>query len=205
MSTSIPTDDLQTALGSDPDIERLFDNIQAILPAVTLTLIRLTAWNAIEEFALRSLYFREQVQWTMPIGVSTVDFNPYSSDMAVCWVLNQKGLYEWRVKPPSTLVDLRQPTTVRTGEALLALKPLSLDSELPPGFWSSWFETLLDGTLFRLYGQPAKPWSSPPLAQYHGTRFRMGMNRARDIVNRGHSGQQPYWRFPLFATGRRKN
>jgi hypothetical protein len=205
MSTSIPSDDMSTSLGSDPDIYRLLDNIQTILPAITPALIKMMAWNAIEEFSLRSTYFREQVQWSMPIGVAEVDFNPFSSDMSVCWVLNQCGLYKWRVRSPATLVDLYQPTTARTGEALLALKPRSFDSNLPPGFWSTWFETILDGTLFRLYGQPGKPWSSPQLAQYHGTRFRQGMSRARDIVNRGGSGQAPSWYFPLFARGRRKN
>jgi hypothetical protein len=207
MSTTItPVDDMQTSIGSDPDIERIYDNVQATMPAITLPLIKIALWNTIEEFAIRSTYFRDpKVYWTMGIGVSSVSFNPYSADMLVCWVTEQNGLPQWRVDAPSTLIDLMDPTAVRTGWATLVLKPVSLDSNIPSELWSTWFETVLDGTLFRLYGLPAKPWSSPQLAQYHGTRFRMGMNRARDISNRANSNQQGSWSFPYFGKGRRKN
>jgi hypothetical protein len=64
---------------------------------------------------------------------------------------------------------------------------------------------MLDGTLGRLYGMPSKPWTSTQLATYHGTRFRQGMNRARDIAERLHSHQQsPRRAYPYFARGRRK-
>lgn len=204
-STVTPTDDLQTTLGSQPDIERVYDNVLAIVPAVTFPLVKLALWNAIEEFALRSTYFRETVYWTMGIGVATVDFNPFSAAMSVCWVLSQKGLYRWQIAPPAALVDLVSPqTAVRTGEAIVALKPVSLEADLPAHMWTQWFETILDGTLGRLYALPAKPWSNGPLAQYHGTRFRQGLNRARDIAARGYSNQQPNWSFPYAASGRRK-
>jgi len=104
------------------------------------------------------------------------------------------------------LVDRQEPNAARSGWALLALKPTSFDTDLPQEMWSNWFETLLDGTMFRLYGMPAKPWSSPQNAQYHGTRFRQGINRARDIAERQHSNQQsPFRAYPYFAHGRRKN
>jgi hypothetical protein len=204
--TLTPTSDQQTSLGSSPDVERLFDNVQSVLPAITLPVIKIAAWNCIEEFAIRSTYFRDTVSWNMAIGVRDVDFNPYSADMQVCWVLAQHGLTRWQVAPPARLVDFYEPTAARSGSALLALKPVSFDVDLPQEMWSTWFETILDGTLFRLYGMPAKPWSSPQLSQYHGSRFRMGINRARDIAERLHSNQQsPFRAFPYFARGRRKN
>jgi hypothetical protein len=206
MSESVtPSDDGQTFLGANPDVERLYDNIQATLPSITLPLLKLAAWNAIEEFAIRSTYFRDEVSWQMGPGVNQVDFNPYSAEFTVCWVLAQSGLFQWRVAPPAQLKDLVTPvsTLARQGKAILALKPLSFEVELPPEMWSNWFETILDGTLFRLYGQPGKPWSAPSLATYHGTRFRQGMMRARDISNRAFSNQQgPQVRFPYFARGR---
>jgi hypothetical protein len=203
-TTPIPADDLRTTFGANPDIERLYDHVQAILPGVTLSLLQMMAWGAIEEFAIRSTYFREQVSWSMAIGVSTVNFNPHSADMQVCWVLGQDGLWQWQVNPPGELVDLRTPTTARTGTALLALKPTSFDANLPNEMWTNWFETILDGTLFRLFGMPGKPWASPQLAQYHGARFRQGINRARDVATRNWSNQQAPWTFPYFAAGRRK-
>lgn len=204
-ATVTPTDDLSATLGDNPDITRVCDNILAVVPAVTLPLIQLELFNAIEEFAVRGTYFRETVYWNMAIGVSSIDFNPFSADMSVCWVLSQTGLYRWRINPPAEMIDLTEPpTTLRTGSAIVALKPRSLDSNLPPHMWTQWFETILDGTKGRLYAQPAKPWSNPQLAQYHGARFRMGFNRARDIAARAYSNQQPNWAFPYFAAGRRK-
>lgn len=204
MVTVTPTDDLQTSLGSQPDLERLYDNVQLVVPQATLSLIKVAAWNTLEEFALRSTYFRDEVFWTMAIGVTTVDFNPYSADMSVCWVLSQCGLVRWRANAAATLIDLAQPLAVRTGRALLALKPVSFDVNFPPELWTNWFETILDGTLFRLFGQGLKPWSNTQMATYHGTRYRQGINRARDIANRAFSNQQPPWAFPYFAAGRRK-
>jgi hypothetical protein len=208
--TITPADDMSSVLGSNPDVQRIYDNVLAVMPAVTLPIVQLALWNAVEEFAVRSTYFRAKVYWEMAIGVSTVDFNPHSAAMLVVWVLEQHGLTDFVVRPPATLVDRQVPLAARTGWAILALKPTSFDvvkqKGALPELWSTWFETMLDGVLFRLYGQPAKPWSSPQLATYHGTRFRQGMNRARDIAERLHSDQQSRRRrFPYFAMGRRKN
>ncbi len=207
-ATVTPSDDEGTLLGSNPDVDRVMDNVLLTLPAATEPLIKVALWNTIEEFAIRSTYFRQRVSWVMGISVPTVDFNPYDAEMTVVWVLEVTGLTHYRVQPPARLIDLQRPMTARDGTALLVLKPVSFECLCGcslPELWSTWFETILDGTLFRLYGMPAKPWSSPQLSQYHGTRFRQGLNRARDIANRLHTDQQYYWRYPLFARGRRKN
>jgi hypothetical protein len=203
-ATVTPQGDLDTLIGANPDVNRVIENVLAVVPAVTPTNTRLCLFNALEEFALRGVYFRETVNWTMAIGVTSVDFNPFSADMSVCWILQQTGLYRWIINPPAEMVDLNPPTMVRTGEAIVALKPRALDVNFPPHLWTQWFETILDGTLGRLYAQPAKPWSNPQLAQYHGSRFRMGFNRARDIAARGYSNQHHTWAFPVVARGRRK-
>lgn len=192
-----------------PDVERLYDNIQTTLPAITLPVIELELWNTVQEFCIRSTYFRSRLHWQMGAGTSTVDFNPFSHDMVVVWVLYAHGLTHWEINPPAQLVDFLPPTAKRSGWAQVALRPARFDAcklGTMPELFTTWFETMLDGTIFRLYGMPAKPWSSPQLAQYHGTRFRQGLNRARDIAERLHSHQQsPSRAFPYFARGRRKN
>lgn len=211
MSTTVtPSDDMHTMLGANPDVQRIYDNVLAILPAATLPVVQLALWNAIEEFAIRSTYFRHKAYWQMAPGVYTVDFNPLSASQIVVWVIEQHGLWQWEIRPPATLVDLQTPNAARSGWAVLVWRPASFDAVKRlgafPELWSTWFETILDGTLFRLYGQPIKPWSSPQLAQYHGQRFRQGLNRARDVAERLHSDQQsPRNVFPYFARGRRKN
>jgi hypothetical protein len=192
-----------------PDVERLYDNVQILLPAITLPVINLELWNTVQEFCIRSTYFRSLIHWQMAPGVSSVDFNPFSASMMVVWVLWQHGLTNWQVNPPAQLVDFLKPTGGRTGEAMVALRPISFDEvklNAMPELFTTWYETMLDGVLGRLYAAPAKPWSAPPLAQYHGSRFRMGINRARDIAERLHSNQQsPRRAYPYFAHGRRKN
>jgi hypothetical protein len=193
---------------TSPDIERLYDNVQTMLPGVTLPVLELELWNTVSEFCIRSTYFRALIYWQMAIGTSSVNFNPFSADMVVVWVLWQNGLTHWGINPPAELTDFMAPNAARNGAAVVALRPTKFDvlklGALPELF-TTWFETMLDGVLFRLYGMPAKPWSSDKLATYHGTRFRQGINRARDIAERLHSHQQaPSRMYPYFARGRRK-
>jgi hypothetical protein len=197
-----------SATTTAPDVERLYDNIQTLLPAITLPVIEMLLWSAVQEFCIRSTYFRSKVYWSMAPGVSTVDFNPFDVNTVVVWVLHVEGLTDWEINPPAMLVDFAPPTASRQGFAIVALRPHTFDEvklNALPELFTTWFETMLDGTLARLYAMPAKPWSAPSLAQYHGQRFRQGLNRARDIAERLHSQQQSRRRnYPYFAAGRRK-
>jgi hypothetical protein len=220
MATATPIYDLTIATGPSPDIQRLYDNVQAVVPAVSLPVITLQTWNAIEEFYLRSTLRREEVLWTMGSGVDEVDFNPFDADWLVAWILDVGPAYgvssaanttsvsgrDLRIDPPSLLRDIHNPvpTTQRQGSALLALKPVSLDIEFPPMLWMQWFDVILDGVLFRLYGMPSKPYSSTQLATYHGTRFRGGIRRARDYAQRQYTDGGGRWCFPYFSRGHRK-
>ena len=205
--TTTPTADTSTFLGSNPGLDRLYDNVMAVVPAVGFTLVKMMAWNTIEEFYLRSTAKRETVYWEMAIGVSSVDFNPFDATWLVAWILEYTDLFRARIVMPGLLIDTQQPATLRKGSALLALKPVSFSTNLPLELFEQWFETILDGTLFRLYATPAKPYSSPQLAAYHGGRYRGGVSRARAIAQGGYT-DGGRWSFPQaqgFALGKRKN
>lgn len=206
MVTTTPTSDLSTFLSEDPSLERLYDNVQAEVPAVGLSLIKMAAWNTVEEFFLRSTCRRERVAWQMPSGVAAVDFNPFDADWLVAWILTYDGLTYGKIEPPGLLRDVQYPASasLRSGWAWLALKPSSFTADFGDLIWQQWFETILAGTLFRLYRQPAKPWSSPQLAIAAGREFRAGVNRARAIADKNYT-DGANWRFPYFAAGRRKN
>lgn len=207
MVTTTPTADTNSFLGSDSTVARLYDNVQAQVPAIGLTLIKLEAWNVIEEFYLRSTARRETVYWNMASGVYSIDFNPFDENWLVCWILAFTGLTNAKIEPPSVLKDLSypHPTDLRTGQALVALKPVSFVSDLGSVHWQQWFEAILDGTLHRLYRQPAKPWSSPQLALFHGRRYMAGINRARAAADHSFTDGGGRWSYPYFAGGRRKN
>lgn len=204
--TTIPVSDQTTSLGPNPDIERLYDNVQAIVPGVQLPLLQIEAWNVIEDFYIRSTVRRREVFWEMASGVPEVGFNPYDAEWLVAWVLGVTGLIAFRIDPPATLYDLRPTASLRKGTALLALKPVAFT--VSPGgseLWSTWFETVLNGVLYRLYRTPAKPYSSPQLAQFHGHSYRAGCAQARAAADMSFTDGGGRWRVPYFANGRRKN
>lgn len=206
--TTTPTYDNDGYLGDDPNLTRLLDNVQSVVPGAILSQVNLAAWNAIEEFYLRSTVRRELLQWQMQPGVQQIDFNPYDAEWLVSWVLAVTGLASYRIEAPGTLIDRNFPYERRYGSVLLALKPVSFKSLPASELWVQWFETILAGTLFKLFEQPAKPWSSLPLAQIHGKRFRLGIMRARGIAQQNFTSNGSSWVFPRsqgFANGRRKN
>jgi hypothetical protein len=204
---AVPVYDEQNYLGENPGLARLYDNIQATVPGVLLPIVKIVVWNAIEEFYWRSTWRREWLNWTMPPGVLCVDFNPFDGNWVVCWVLDIYGLSDYMVRPPAEIIDTRSPPIdgTREGKALVALKPVSLDADFDPLLFMNWFETILDGALYRLYLQPAKPYSSPQLAGAHAKQFRVGCQRARAVAQMQYTNGPGRWGFPYFASGRRKS
>jgi hypothetical protein len=190
--------------GLNSQAARVYDNVQAKLPAVQLPVIQMELWNVVQEFCRLSSYFRVEVNFFMQPGQQMVDFNPYSSDMSVYQVLDVKYLPSYRVEPPAMLINTGSVLTVTQGWALLALKPTEFGT-LPPILFDLWFEAMLNGTLARLFAQPQKPYTNPQLAETHMRIFRAEVRRAKDQAERYNSGQQPTWCFPYFARGQRKN
>lgn len=203
--TPTPTSNLASFLGSDPGLNRLYDNVQAVVPSVILSLVKMAAWNTIEEFYIRSTSKRERVSFSLAVGVQSIDFDPYDETWLVSWVLGVDGIRDFKIDLPGKLIAWDLPSQVRTGVALLALKPVNFSVIFPPELWSQFFETILDGTLGRLYGMPAKPWSSPQLATYHMKRYWGGIGAAKAMAQNAFGGSAGRWNFPGFANGRRKN
>jgi hypothetical protein len=206
--TVTPSYSLNASLGYNPGLARLYDNVQAIVPAVDLPLIQMMAWNVIQDFYQQSTAKREIVFWQMAPGVSQLDFNPFDANWLVAWVMNVTGLTKFKIDMPATITDLHNPSGPRHGEVTLALVPVNFNADLPPELFSQWFETILDGVLFRLYSTPTKPYSSPQLAIYHGKRYRKGIAQAKGVAQHGFTSGGGIWQFPhaqSYATGRRKN
>ncbi len=192
----------QTATGG---LDRIYDAIEAVMPGVLHPVVQLVVWDALEEFCSRSTYWRELLNWEMAIGETQLDLNPVDTNIRVHWVLNVCGLGScFRIKPTSILVDTSSGVhtpgdTVRSGTAWVVCKPSRLSAEMP-AWVDDWSEGLRDGALYRLYMQPAKPYSSLPMAQFHGKRFRTQIQLARVEAKKLCEGDAP--RFPYFARGR---
>jgi hypothetical protein len=218
--TVAPVYDDNAYLGEDPQLERLYDNVQAMVPGVLLPVVKMAAWNTIEEFYIRSTWRREWVEWCLPPGVNEVDFNPYDGDWLVAWVLDfgssnhgmDRGFFSYgsivrmMVKPPARLIAVDcSPNAERRGWALLALKPVNFNTEFDPLLFQQWFETILDGILYRLMVQPAKPYSNAQMAQFHAKMWKAGCNRARVVATKDYTNGPGRWAFPYFSAGRAKN
>lgn len=208
--TTTPTSPSTTYLGIDPGLNRLLDNIQVEVPAITQSVIQMMAWNAIEDFYMRSGWRRQMIYWTMATGVSQLDFNPFDENYLVSFILDVSGLHRYNVVPLGLLVDLDPPGATRTGQVLASLKPNSFAAATTAGvcpeLWSMWFDTIKAGTLGRIYAMPSKPYSSPQLAVTYTKEFRAGVARARGMADANFNGAQGgRWSFPNFANGRRKN
>lgn len=191
-------------LGAYPDVDRLFDNVQALVQQVDLPLVKMMAWNAIEDFCIRSSVRRELLNWSMPIGTSQIDFDPYDETSRVAWVLQVTGLTHYMVKPPGLVLDLEFPSAVRSGTVTLALAPMEFGVDYPGYFWSQFFETILAGTVARLFSMPQRPFSNPQLMQFYWRRFNAGVAKAYAEADKGWTDGPGRWHFPYFAFGRRK-
>lgn len=204
--------DTSTYLGASPGVEKLQDNIQVLIAGAALPLVNLVIANALDEFHSRSTYKRQLVWWTMGPGVTEVDLSPFDGNYQVAHVLDVCGLSTYQINPLGQLVDLGgYPTGTRKGSALLALKPLSFAAitgagNIAPELWSEHFETLLAGTLGRLYAIPSRPWTDAKMAEFHMRTWRMGIQRARAGASDPHMNGSgaARWGFPYFARGRRR-
>jgi hypothetical protein len=201
---SDPCDEQPEFLSVASDIDRLLDNIQGVMPGLTTDMTTLVAWNTIEDFYQRSTLRREHVYWRLPPGVVTLDFDPYDSNWRVCRFIAFIGLSSAKFTPPGRVRDLAYPVPEdeRDGQAILALKPSSIRTELPYDIWTQWFETLLAGALYRLYLQPGKPYSDPQAARLYAAIYRAGVASARAQAQAHNLTGGSSWRYPYFAQGR---
>lgn len=192
----------QLALGG---LNRVYDAIEGVVPAVQHTSVQQALWDTIEEFCLQSTYFRQQVVWQMAPNQNQVDLNPIDASTVAFLIIDVSGILSWAAQPLAILVDMGFISQYRTGYAWVACKPPSLTATLPPELTGRWFEAMKNGTLMRLYSHPAKPYSSPKLAEEHGRAFRTLIREARDLAQRFNTGGRQPFVFPYFATGVRKN
>lgn len=198
--TNIAAGDYYT---STPDITRILDKVQSTMPGLTTDMASMVTWTTIEDFYIKSTYRREHVYWELCPGETILDFDPYDADWRVCRFLELSGLFTWKIIPPGRVIDLTSPTPtgVRNGEALLALKPDNINVDLPYDVMTTYWEGIMSGVLYRLFMQPAKPYSDLNAAQIHGRLYRSCIASARGDAQAWHVRDGSSWQYPYFATG----
>lgn len=97
----------------------------------------------------------------------------------------------------STIPSESLTSAIDVWAALRPINPVTLNDMtiLTNDFW----EVIFDGVLGRMFTQKDKPYSSTTDALYHLQRYRNGTRKARDIANRGFTGNAQNWTFPSFG------
>ena len=186
-------------LSGEGGLDRIYDAIEAILPGVQHPIVQMELWNAIEDFCTRTTSWRLNVGWAMAGGVNTVNLSPLDDAVAVAHVLELHGFLRIRVRPPATLIDPGDTRLARAGSVTVAAKPRRLAEEIVPAFLADeWSEELRDGTLYRLFMHPFKPYTSPQLAGLYSKKWRYALSRATAQAKQ--QACRPH--FPYFAWGR---
>jgi hypothetical protein len=201
--TDIVCSETSAFFRSANDVTRIIDYALAALPGVTFDMVSLMTWATIEDFYIKSAYRREHVYWQLDPNEVRLDFDPYDNDWRVCRFMGFNGLSRPKFTPPGMIVDLTYPIpdTTRNGEALLALKPESIQTELPYDIWTTYWETLYNGCMSRLYMQPGKPYTDIQAAISYGKFYRTGIASARAEAQAGHLRETQSWCYPYFANG----
>ena len=80
----------------------------------------------------------------------------------------------------------------------VALTPKQSVTHLPRIAATHFYDAILDGATGRLLSQPAKPYTSPKLAEYHLNRFRAAIGKYAAQGKSGFTGAAS-WTFPRFG------
>lgn len=185
--------------------QRLLNNIRVHAPGALDNVIKLELFNVCDEFFVETNMWAEDVPFTASPGIKEYLFEnegasrvhrleyvkPASEDRFVQATLLEGGR-----------VVLRDDVNVAT--AMIARLILSVrdpvDGEDMPQFptWimQRYFHLLVEGTVARLMGQPAKPYSNERLSVYHARKFRNMMAVARGDARKVNIYDGQRWRFP---------
>jgi len=182
-------------------LDRIYDGIESVLPGVMHTVVQMALFDTIEEFCMRSTYWRGLFAWSMEPGQTTLDLNPPGASPLVRWVLEVRGLRCHRIAPTAVLIDTSgtlDTSVARSGTVWAACTPTQLENL--PDWINDWTEGLRAGALFRLYSHPKKPYSDARQAPSYGKLFRSQIQLAK--VEAQKLCSRDAWHFPYFARGR---
>ncbi len=186
---------------------RLLDNLRIRLPGALDGLIKLELFNVIDEFCRTTDANRREIETTLTAGVNVYDIRPADAEIVMALQVAHKTL-----SVRSAVYDAGFMTLTTTPTAEDATEPLVTQVSVAPLYgignpelWLSdelyqkWFNWLLDGVLWRMMSQAAKPYSSERMALYHSRRFRNGMAIARTQAGVENTPNASAWAFPAFA------
>jgi hypothetical protein len=92
-------------------------------------------------------------------------------------------------------------TTPQHLTVLCALRPKMSVTQVPKIAVTDFYEAIMNGALYRLLNQPAKPYSNPTLAAYFENKFRKDIGVYAGKAKKGFNNAAS-WSFPYFGSAR---
>lgn len=207
-------------------VDRLMQTLRVHVPGVTEEMLKLELFNVMDVFFRRTLAWR--VQQDIPLLADTTEYDvdlPAGSvavmaigathnglpvptfDPEVRPMVN--GLLAWAFTQPDLLLLASAPVDQQLNYPFVLNFALSVQRdalEIDPADWQldEWmydmfFNDWMYGALATFYGMPAKPWSNPQLALFHGRKFTSAMSQRKRQANTGFVYAPVGWSFNRWA------
>ncbi|MCA6318323.1 hypothetical protein [Phenylobacterium sp.] len=193
-----------------PKIDRLLTTARVNLPGAVDAAIKNELFQTLKDFFFQTNCWTETLTFTTVADQSDYVVVPTEGVIIrLEGVTDPDGRPVGAAMPALGTVRLLAPYT--PGKQLTATLVLTVSEPVtsqglpvfPDWVLDKYESTILAGILFRMMGQPAKPYSSERMAIFYGRTFASGVSVAISEVARQNANHVQAWRFPQsFATRR---
>jgi len=185
--------------------ERLMDTLRVRLPGARDAVMHVEMFNAIDEICRTTMANRRAINVAPVVGQTAYPVPPAEGEVLIVYQVTHKSLdLDGTTFDDGVLVIPVAPEPEDVGEPLIldtAVTPSDGGADQPSLWlgapqWSRFYQAILDGTLFRMHSQIAKPYTSQPNALYHGKRFRSEMAKLTIRAGNEAEADPQSWSFP---------
>jgi hypothetical protein len=200
-------------MATNPLIDRIMDQLRLKLPGALDGVTQIELWNTVDDFLCRTNVWIADTEVKLKPDKIQADLDSPTAGASI-WRLmelrNEDGSHypvaAW-IPVPGTLQFASPSNEAKVLVATVALTigdpgKRQVYPDMPDWIWSDYYDVLIDGTIGRMYGQPAKPYSNPQMAAYHLKSFTSGVNQSKWMASRGRRMEGQRWRFPQSYAGR---
>src|SRR6478609_1794523 len=179
-------------MATNPLIDRVMDQIRVKMPGALDGVTQMELWNTLDDFLVRTNVWTGETEVKLKVG-KLEDGTNYP-------------IKAW-ISTPGTITfasGVSEPKTIVATVALTVGDPgkRQVYPDVPDWIWGDYYDVIIDGTIGRLFGHPAKPYSNPQMALFHLKQYSAGCDQAKWMVNRGRRMEGQRWMFPQSYAGR---
>ena len=201
-------------MAQSPEIDRFMQNVTVRIPGALDSMIRMEMFNVLDVFCRETNAWQEDIPLEVNSTDTEYDIDPEEYRGQIIRLLGVTvdgagtSLNIWMPSPDKIKFSSPpQPTSAYVATvALSVIDPVNPgDSlpEVPDWFFTRYFQDLLDGILYRMMGQPLKPYSSPQGVLFHGRQWRSALSQIKAEIEAKNTYGAQTWRFPAFAQCRK--